>query len=161
MYISKKFSSIILMLLLLLFIGCEKKDDRPVLQPDTTKEAPDTITIKGEVDSTAIKDSLAKAQQFVGTWTGSFEGKNATLKITEQNGDEFKGNISISYRERINQQVSGKIDRENKKVTMRDQLHARTMGTYSGKLNDDMTKMSGTFTTNADKKSVSFNLTKK
>lgn len=161
MYNSRKFPAIILILVLFLFVGCEKKVEKPITQTDTTKGQVDTITANGKVDSTAIKDSIAKAQQLVGTWSGSFEGRNATLKITQQNGDEFKGNISIKYREAINQQVSGKIDREKKRFTMRDLAHARTMGTYSGKLNDDFTKMSGTFTMTAEKTSVSFNLSKK
>jgi hypothetical protein len=44
---------------------------------------------------------------------------------------------------------------------MRDQLHSRFQGKYSGKFSEDKSKMAGNFTMNLDGSNFSFNFTKK
>jgi len=97
----------------------------------------------------------------LGTWSGTFDSRACTLKITKQDSTAFSGSITINYREVVNQSVSGTINVEKNTVSMKDQIHSRYMGTYSGKLSSDIKNMSGTFTITVDKKNLSFNLNKK
>ncbi len=95
-----------------------------------------------------------------GKWTGTFDKRTTTLRITEQDGMTFKGSITINYREVINQQVSGTINEKTMEVSMKDLLHSRYAGTYKGKVSEDMKILSGTFTQNVEKTKFSFSLKK-
>ena len=83
------------------------------------------------------------------------------MVITDQDGNNFNGKITISYREAINQEIKGIIDPETNQITMTDQLHSRYRGTYEGKLNEDKSSLSGQFTMKLDGKKFNFNLNKK
>ncbi|PIP79252.1 MAG: hypothetical protein COW85_01775, partial [Ignavibacteria bacterium CG22_combo_CG10-13_8_21_14_all_37_15] len=96
-----------------------------------------------------------------GIYTGKFDSRATTLKITEQTDSKFSGSITINYRETINQKISGELDQEKMTVTMKDMLHSRFAGTYSAKLSEDGKKLSGTFTQNVEKTKYSFSLNKK
>lgn len=147
-----------------IFTSCEQK------KPEETAIATDTVKVK--VEEPAAVDTLAKdttslpaapaevIPDLKGKWTGTFDKRTTTLRITEQDGKSFKGNITINYREVINQQVSGAVNEETMEVSMKDLLHSRYAGTYKGKLSDDMKKLSGTFTQNVEKTKFSFSLTK-
>jgi hypothetical protein len=149
---------------IMLFIGCEQKKSEEVSVPK------DTVQVKIEEPApvdTLVKDTttLLKEPEVVfpdlkGKWTGTFDQRAVTLRITEQDGNSFKGAITINYREVINQQVSGTINEEKMEISMKDLLHSRYAGTYKGKISEDMKKLSGTFTQNVEKTKFSFSLKK-
>lgn len=139
--------SVFLMTFILFIIGCQKKEERSIQQSpvftDTTKKIINEITdIKGK-------------------YTGTFDRRASSLNIKEQEGNKFKGSITINYREVINQQVVGEFDPQTLAFAMTDQLHSRFQGKYKGKFSDDKTRMTGTFTMNLDGNQFSFNFTKK
>ncbi len=142
--------------------GCQKKQEepKPAAAPVQTAPAVDSAAIKAQAAKEAA-EKAAKETNLVGTWKGELDSRATTLKITEQKDNEFKGSIVVNYREQTNQKISGKINPETKEVTMKDLLHARTAGTYKGKLSEDGKKLTGTFTVTADKITVKFNLTLK
>jgi len=113
-------------------------------------------------DSIAEKVTDVVSNNFlVGVWTGKLDSRLTTLTITKQDGNNFEGKITISYRKPLNQDVKGTYNAETKVLTMEDQLHSRYKGKYSGKLSDDEKTYSGTFTTIVDKKIFNFSLIKK
>jgi len=162
---SKKYDSVIRLtavvaigLLIGVLSGCQKKQEEP-----QTKETPQaTKTVP--VDTAKVKQKepvRITAPDIKGVWSGKFDGRATKLTITEQSENEFKGKITINYREVINQQVSGRIDPDTKKVTMKDLLHSRFQGRYAAQLSEDSTKLSGTFTMDIDGMKLSFSLSKK
>lgn len=153
----------------MLFTGCAKKEEpKPVEEKKTEQVTPDTLA-QAKTDTTSIQKQTETTPQekevkeinMVGTWSGSMDSRTCILRISSQNGNNFSGTITIKTREEVVQNVSGKVDPSSLKVRFKDQLHSREMGTYSAKLSADMTKMSGSFTKNLDKVTVSFSLRKK
>lgn len=155
---------IVFLIIAVSLLGCEKREtaDEKVI-PEDTLSAPiqtDTLTESIKPDKTETEQQTA-VPDITGTWTGTFDQRPTTLNITQQDNIEFKGKITINYREVINQEVSGKIDPDKNTVTMKDLLHSRYRGKYSGKLSDDKTRYSGTFTMDLDGSKINFSLTKK
>lgn len=155
----KAIGSVLVFLTALTFFaaGCDTaKEEKPAdgdLRPDTT------IT-----DTTQQADTTQQVKQLPdlkGKWTGTLDGRATTLTISEQNENEFSGTIVIQYREVSTKAVSGTANFEEGTVKMRDTERFRYAGTYSGKLSEDNTKISGSFTITADNKSFPFSLTKK
>ena len=163
---------IILMLLIsavLFFAGCQSKKEeaKPPEEKTTQGETNKTQTpadMQSDKEQPVLKPSAeveTKIPDITGTWTGKFDSRATTLKITSQDSTSFKGKITIHYREVINQEVKGTFNPEKMTVSMSDQLHSRYMGKYAAKLSSDMKNLTGTFTMNIDKKKMNFNLTKK
>jgi len=158
----KKLFTVLTILTVLAFIGCEKKTEQK--QDEVKNETTMTDTSSSVAEP---KDGEPMAQQPVvipdlkGTWTGTFDKRTTTFKITDQTDSSFSGKITINYREVINQEVKGSFSPTTGKITMKDQLHSRYQGKYNGKLSADNTKFSGTFTMDLDGKQFSFNLNKK
>lgn len=147
--------AIALFSLVFLFTGCEKKVEEPkqVEQPVVPQEpAP-------QVDTAQVEEEQG-VPDLVGTWKGSFDKRPCTLKITDQEGYDFTGDITISYRDVIIQKVKGSFDGEKLTFKMADQIRNREAGSYRGKFNEDLSVMNGTFTINADetKRQISFQL---
>ncbi len=138
-------------------VGCQQNNEKPANETDTLQTTPPaTVDTTSKIE--AAKDSIPDLK---GTWTGKFDQRSTTLKITEQDSTKFKGKITINYREVINQEVSGTIDPKSNEVKMKDLLHSRYQGKYDGKLSEDKMKLSGTFTMDLDGKKFPFSLTKK
>ncbi|MGE5353290.1 MAG: hypothetical protein ACM3P0_14505 [Acidobacteriota bacterium] len=161
-WLTKSILPFMLLFSLIVSTGCGKKQEQQqpqqnAQQADTTKMADTTK----KADTTAKTAQKAETADLKGTYSGTFDQRPTTLKITEQNGNDFKGSITINYREVINQQVSGTFDPATKKFTMKDLLHSRFQGKYAGKVSDDMKKLSGTFTMTLDGSKFNFNLAKK
>jgi Na+/phosphate symporter len=147
----------------LIFTGCTKTDERDAdtqLQPDTTRQVKTVPQIDSAVVTAkdTIKDTL---MDITGRWAGTFDKRATTLQITSQDSLNFSGNITINYREVINQQVKGSFNPEAKTFNMKDQLHSRYQGRYNGKLSGDGKKMSGTFTMDLDGKQYPFSFSEK
>jgi PBP1b-binding outer membrane lipoprotein LpoB len=149
------FTPLVLLTCILLLSGCQKKEEKPVQQSpvisDTTAKVIQKADTTKKIDLPDIK----------GKYNGTFDSRATTLNIKEQDGNKFKGSISINYREVINQQVAGEFDEKTLKFSMTDQLHSRFQGKYNGKFSDDKSKMSGTFTMNLDGTKLNFNFIKK
>lgn len=150
----------------LILIGCEQKKTVETTIPKDTVQvkieepAPVDTMMK---DTTTIKEPEIPAvvmPDLKGKWTGTFDKRATTLRITEQDGKTFKGSITINYREVINQQVIGTLNEKTMEFSMKDLLHSRYAGSYKGKLSEDMKKFSGTFTQNVDKTKYNFSLKK-
>ncbi|MBI1933045.1 MAG: YtxH domain-containing protein [Ignavibacteriales bacterium] len=127
---------------------------------EATEKVVDTVKTAVEKTAEEVKNAVDE-KQFVGVWQGKLDSRLAILTITSQDGNDFSGKITISYRTPINQEVKGTYNPETKSVTMADQLHSRVKGKYAGKLSADGKTYSGTFTTLVDKNSATFNLVKK
>lgn len=146
----------------LFVIGCEKKTEtNPEEKVETTIEKPVVETPVEKVDSVKPEVPKIVIPDMIGTWSGTFDSRACTLKITKQDSTTFSGSITINYREVVNQTVSGTVNVEKNTVSMKDLIHSRYQGTYSGKLSSDMKNLAGTFTITVDKKNLSFNLNKK
>lgn len=155
--ISKLFSIIILIIsFVLLTSGCQKKAEQPAgeIKKDTTH----VIT---PADTTAKADTTKKYPDLTGTWTGSFQSHSATLKISDQNGEKFKGNLSIAYREPMQKTISGTIKPESNKVNMRDEVKTRYEASYVADLSKDGKQLSGTAHFKVDGNDVNFTFKKK
>ena len=139
------------------FIGCKKEAEKPEEKPIQKTQMAET-----QAESTKVVEKPKVVYpDLVGKWTGKIYNRSATFDITKQDSSAFKGNLTIFFRENINQQVSGSFDPKSLKITMKDLIHNKSMGKYSGKLSDDFKTMSGTFTMNVDGKNYSFNFSKK
>jgi len=158
----KQLFSAMVILAVIAFIGCEKKTEQQQGEVKNESVIPDTTSSisEPEVGEPIIKEKIT-IPDIKGTWTGTFDKRTTTLKITEQTDSSFSGKISIKYRETINQDVKGTFSPTTKKISMTDQLHSRFMGKYNGTLSNDDKVISGTFIMNSDGSKYSFNLTKK
>jgi hypothetical protein len=146
--------------LIVLSAGCEKKAEKPEgenTMKDTTNM---TQPEQQNADTTAMADESMKYPDLTGTWTGTFDSRSTTLRITEQTEDSFKGSMTIAYKQPLNKDISGQI-KSDTEVTMKDLTHSRFMGNYSSKLSEDGKKLSGTFTMNSDNSTYKFNFSKK
>lgn len=161
--LSKQFLLIAVLLIATIFIGCEKKTEAPNGDQNTSMESESTPIEETpeEIDEPEAEEPTVQIPDLKGQWTGKFDSRNTVLNITEQTDSSFKGRITISYREVINQEVEGTISPTTNRITMRDLLHSRYKGRYTGKLSEDGQKYSGIFTMDVDKTQLSFNLTKK
>lgn len=155
----KQFLILTIAVFLLAFIGCEKKTETPEGTQETTVES-ESAPVE-EATEPEVEEPVVQIPDLKGQWTGKFDARNTVLNITEQTDSTFKGRITISYREVINQDVAGTISPSTMRITMRDLLHSRFKGRYSGKLSEDGKNYSGTFTMDLDKSQFSFNLNKK
>ena len=144
------------------FFGCEKKTDEIQDEIKTENLSPDTSSIDPpDMVEPVVEEIVTVIPDLKGKWTGTFDKRSTVLNITEQTDSSFSGKISISYREAINQEVRGTISPTTSKMLMKDQLHSRYRGKYSGKLSEDGKNFSGTFTMDLDGSKLSFNLYKK
>lgn len=161
---------VIIFLTLFLIWGCDSAKEKVKEAADTADQLVDnTLDKAGEITESATKklEDTAKDLEntiednfLIGTWSGKFDQRKTTLKVTEQNGNDFEGKITINYRDVINQEVKGTLNPENMTITMKDQLHSRFSGKYYGKLNNEKTTYSGQFTMKLDGKKFDFNLKK-
>jgi PBP1b-binding outer membrane lipoprotein LpoB len=157
----KKMSSLTAPIFLILFVlfiaGCQKKEEKPIQQTPITTDTTAKVTPPAE-GTTKKADVIVDIK---GKYTGTFDKRPTVLNIKEQDGNKFKGSITINYREVINQQVSGEFDPKTLKFSMTDLLHSRFQGKYNGNFSEDKEKMSGTFTMALDGSKFNFNFTKK
>lgn len=160
----KKYLKLLSTFTLFLFIGlifsvqtgCKKEAEKPVeKQEQVQKTQPPAADTQKVVEKPKVE-----YPDLLGKWSGTLYNRKATLKITKQDSTSFSGSLTVFFRENINQQVSGKLNMSNNKITMSDLVHNRAMGKYSGKLSEDGNTMSGTFTMNVDKKNYNFNFVK-
>ena len=157
--LSKYFSVLFLIIsLITISAGCEKKAEKP--EGESTMNDTTNMAQPG-TDTTAMADTSMQYPDLTGTWTGKFQSHNATLKISDQQDENFKGNLSIAYREPMNKAISGNLEPEGNKVSMKDEAKSRNEATYTATLSDDGKKLSGTAHFKVDNYDVNFTFTKK
>jgi hypothetical protein len=154
----KLFSVIILFSLIIIMSGCQKKTEQPT--GETKKDTTQVVTPQ-QPDTTAKTDTTKKYPDLTGTWTGSFQSHNATLKISDQNGENFKASLNIAYREPMQKTISGTIKPETNKVNMRDAVKTRYEASYVADLSKDGKQLSGTAHFKVDGNDVNFTFKKK
>jgi len=144
------------------YLGCEQKNERAE-QPDNAKVTADTTTtvVKSEEPKDTVVEAKIVFPDMLGTWSGTFDGRSSTIKITEQADSSFAGKITINYRQVTNQEVKGILNPRTGEITMTDQVHSRYQGKYKGVLSTNNNNFSGTFTMDNDGTKYSFNLNKK
>lgn len=148
-------------LVIFLIAGCQQ-EKKQVPQTSAEQKKDTTAAMQQNQPKTdTLKKQAEPLPDITGTWTGKLEHHNSVLKITEQDSLNFKGNISTSFRNPIDQQISGKFDPVAKTLTMKDLIRNRYQGTYSAKLSEDLKSFSGTFKPNADNEKWTFNYKKK
>jgi len=155
--IIKMLTTAMIIITVIAFIGCEKKTEQQQSEGKIESVSPDTIS----ADSEPVAETEITIPELIGTWSGTFDKRTTTLKITEQTDSSFSGKITINYRQVINQEVKGRFSPTTLKMSMTDQLHSRFEGKYDGKLNNELNNFSGTFTMKLDGSKFSFNLNKK
>ena len=126
---------------------------------DKTTELADEVAKKAEEAADKV-ENMVEDNFMIGTWSGKFDGRKTILVITEQDGNNVKGKITINYRDVIKQEVSGSYAPETMTLTMEDQLHSRFAGKYAGKLSEDKSVYSGQFTMKLKGTKFNFNLKK-
>ena len=152
----------ITILTVIAFTGCEKKTEQQQSEVKTESTSSDTMSTVSEPEvGQPIAEKTVAVPDLKGTWTGTFDKRATTLKITEQTDSSFSGKITINYRQVINQDVKGSFSPATMKLSMKDLLHSRYQGKYNGKLSKDEKNFSGTFTMDLDGSKFSFNLNKK
>lgn len=163
----KPFFTILILIVLSAFFGCElKKDDTEeikdkdlVVKDSVSAGAGEATGSQTHPDSANLKPAVIP--DITGKWTGTFDKRSTVLEITGQTDSSFTGKISISYREPIHQELNGSFSPTNMNMSMSDQLHSRYQGKYNGVLANSFKTFSGTFTMNVDNSKYSFNLNKK
>ena len=145
----------------LISAGCQKKAE----QPEGEKANKDTTNMvspeQPKPDTTAMADTTKKYPDLKGTWTGSFQSHGATLKITDQKDNNFKGTLYVSYREPLNKTISGTLKSGSNNFTMKDEVKSRYEASYAAKLSDDMKKITGTAHFKVDNNDVNFSFSRK
>ena len=150
------------------FTSCDSAKETAENVMDKTEEVVEETAenVKDMANETAenVTEELNKIVEdnlFIGTWSGKFDIRTATMVITKQDGYDFEGKVTINLRTVINQEVKGTFDPETKKVTIKDQLRSKFKGVYSGTLSEDENTISGSFKTNLDNKNYNFSFSKK
>ena len=139
--------------------ACTSKNEDKIKEQESLTEKVETkVDTLTEANNQSAESS--KIISILGTYSGTFDQRNAVLNIKSQKGNEFEGNITINYRQVINQKVKGSFNEGDKSFKMSDQLHSRFAGSYYGNFSNDFTSMSGTFIQNVDKTKFTFNLKK-
>lgn len=163
--LTKLFLIILLILASAFYFGCDQRTEETEEIPDKDSVSTNT-SVANEATSNETNPNPAVEPEFktpdlTGQWSGTLDKRSTTLEITEQTDSSFSGKITISYRNPVHQQVKGLLNSTNLNVTMADQLQSRYMGTYHGKLSEDLKNFTGTFTMKNDNSKYSFNLNKK
>jgi predicted membrane protein len=157
-----KLLTLVFLTVSLFFAGCEKKNEQQQAELKTESISTDTISSESEPGvSEPVVEVKVSIPDIKGTYTGTLHNRPTTLKITDQTDSSFSGEITINYREVMNQNVKGTFSPSTMKFSMSDQIHSRYMGKYKGKISIDSKNLSGTFYPDYDKQEASFNLKKK
>ena len=108
-----------------------------------------------------MKDGAVAESALQGEWTGTFEGRPATLEITEVEGDSLKAVINVQYSNMIAEQLEGTVDMENKLIHFDDVVSNGNLdGRYDAILSDDLKSFEGMYENYTTKKQVKISFSK-
>lgn len=114
------------------------------------------------MDAVSFLQNDAKIKQLVGTWEGTFEGRNATLKITEATKNGLKATIHVRYSNLTDEELTGKVNTTANTIHFDDVHQNGTLdGQYDGVFTGDgMDAFEGTYENYKTKKQVKFSFSK-
>ncbi|MDR0893965.1 MAG: protein kinase [Prevotellaceae bacterium] len=98
-----------------------------------------------------------------GTWKGTFDGREATLEITEASALKIRGTIHVTYSQRTSESLTGTVDAATRTIRLDDVertngvLDGSYIGTFEG---DGMDAFGGTYENYTTKKRVKFKFVK-
>ena len=103
-----------------------------------------------------------KLKELVGTWEGTFEGRNATLDITTANSEGLKATIHVQYTNLTNEALTGTVNTVTNTIHFDDVYKNGTLdGQYNGTFTGDgMDAFEGTYENYTTKKQVNFSFKK-
>ena len=108
-----------------------------------------------------LKDMVTAESSLQGEWTGTFEGRPATLEITEVDGDNLKAVINVQYSNMISEQLEGTVDMENMLIHFDDVVSNGNLdGRYDAILSDDLKSFEGMYENYTTKKQVKISFSK-
>ena len=142
--------------LVVLTAGCEKKAEKS----EGEKPAADTTNMM-QSEQTPADTMETEYPDLIGTWTGTFESHTATFKINGQDGGDFTASLTVAYRQPMNKTISGIVDPQTNKITMKDDVKSRNEASYTAELSEDGKKITGVSTLKIDGNKANFTFTKK
>ena len=103
-----------------------------------------------------------KKEELVGTWEGTFEGRNATLNITTANSEGLKATIHVQYTNLTYEALTGTVNTVTNTIHFDDVYKNGTIdGQYNGTFTGDgMDAFEGTYENYTTKKQVNFSFKK-
>lgn len=146
-----------LMVLFLLFTGCEKKN-QPEVKDDTTKtETTVKETETPKEDETPVEEVKPATPSLVGTWKGKFDNRNMTLTISKMDGNNFEGETVVRWDSPKVEKVTGTVNFDTREMTITETAGGRNNGKYTGTISSDMKKFVGTWKDNGNR--LTYNIT--
>ncbi|GHT34452.1 hypothetical protein FACS189434_10620 [Bacteroidia bacterium] len=112
----------------------------------------------------AAEEAAAQKQYntLIGDWNGTFDGKNATLKIEDASSKKVNATIYVKYNTLLQEGIRGNIDLGDKTFHFDDRVtNGNLDGEYNGRFNDDLSGFSGIYQNYKTKKQVPFVFAKK
>ena len=114
------------------------------------------------LDASRFLQNDGKIKELVGTWTGTFEGRDATLNITNASSEGLKATIHVQYKNLTNEELKGSVNTVTNTIHFDDVHKNGTLdGQYNGSFSGDgMDAFEGTYENYTTKKQVKFSFTK-
>lgn len=146
-----------IMVLFLLFTGCEKKEE-PAVTDDTNKtETLDKDTDAPKDDEAPVVDEKPAPPALVGTWKGKFDNRNMTLTISKIDGNNFEGETVVRWDSPKTEKVTGTINFDTREMKITETAGGRNNGNYTGTVSADLKKFVGTWKDNGNR--LTYNVT--
>lgn len=90
------------------------------------------------LDASRFLQNDGKLKELVGTWEGTFEGRNATLNITTANSEGLKATIHVQYTNLTNEALTGTVNTVTNTIHFDDVYKNGTLdGQYNGTFTGD------------------------
>lgn len=145
-----------LMVLFLIFTGCEKKD-QPAVTEDTQKTETTVTETETPKEETPVEEEKPVTPSLVGTWKGKFDNRNMTLTITKMEGNSFEGETVVRWDSPKTEKVTGTVDFDTREMVITETAAGRNNGKYTGTVSADMKKFVGTWKDNGNR--LTYNIT--
>ena len=94
-------------------------------------------------------------------WSGTFEGRSATLTITESTSKGVKAIFKVSYNREIQISLVGNVNPSTNKIHLNNPANSGDLnGKFDGTFNDERTSLTGVYENHNTKKQVKFTFNK-
>ncbi|MBN1335144.1 MAG: protein kinase [Deltaproteobacteria bacterium] len=123
------------------------------------KELPATPPVDPTPDMPASADATGGSGAPLGTWSGSFGGRPATLLLAGSS-ESLTGTLEVRFQDRVQaSRVRGHLDPADGSIVLEDEDRSRPdAGIYTARLAADRNRLSGTFQTFAGGRVTGFSL---
>jgi serine/threonine protein kinase len=109
-------------------------------------------------EGAALLNKVNAYKTYIGTYTGEFDNRTATLQITNLTSNEATATISVKYTNDLTEQLRGTINLETNAVHFDDMISNSNLdGEYNGTLDPETKTISGIYQNYKTKKQVAFN----